>query len=211
MAEFSTWHSCSALASDACDLLCSRYLWSWACGAARQRTVPSCPFAWCWCVFGRVSALTVSFVGDNIQSSDPFSRICCLFFHLFTPYSMILLNYLGRKGTESGMVAGLTISVPWDAHKSAASMEEPLNWLLFNKFLTYSLCRAMIRSELKVSHTEKLCAEIDPYTAQCWTCKQFQLQCWTHYKLKVSVLSCPAFLLCGRPALLGELKKSVCL
>lgn len=60
---------------------------------------------------------------------------------------MLLLNYLARKGTESGMVAGLTISVPWDALKSSNSMEEPLNWLLFNKYLTNGLCRAVIRSD----------------------------------------------------------------
>ncbi|XP_026175092.1 phospholipase ABHD3-like isoform X2 [Mastacembelus armatus] len=58
---------------------------------------------------------------------------------------MLLLNYLARKGTDSGMVAGFTISVPWDAVKSSASMEEPLNWLLFNKFLTRGLCRAVTR------------------------------------------------------------------
>lgn len=59
---------------------------------------------------------------------------------------MLLLNYLGRKHTESGMVAGFTISVPWDAMKSSASMEEPLNWLLFNKYLTNGLCRAVTRN-----------------------------------------------------------------
>lgn len=59
---------------------------------------------------------------------------------------MLLLNYLGRKRTESGMVAGFTISVPWDAQKSSDSMEEPLNWLLFNKYLTSGLCRAVTRS-----------------------------------------------------------------
>ncbi|XP_061901995.1 phospholipase ABHD3-like [Entelurus aequoreus] len=58
---------------------------------------------------------------------------------------MILLNYLGRKGSESGMVAGLTISVPWDAQKSAISMEERLNWLLFNRQLTLGLCKAVLR------------------------------------------------------------------
>uniref|UniRef100_A0A3Q3F678 Abhydrolase domain containing 1 n=1 Tax=Labrus bergylta TaxID=56723 RepID=A0A3Q3F678_9LABR len=58
---------------------------------------------------------------------------------------MLLLNYLSRKRTESGMVAGLTISVPWDAQKSSDSMEEPLNWLLFNKYLTNGLCRAVTR------------------------------------------------------------------
>lgn len=58
---------------------------------------------------------------------------------------MLLLNYLARKRSESGMVAGFTISVPWNALKSATSMEEPLNWLLFNKYLTNGLCRAVTR------------------------------------------------------------------
>ncbi|XP_041814137.1 phospholipase ABHD3-like isoform X1 [Chelmon rostratus] len=58
---------------------------------------------------------------------------------------MILLNYLGHKGAESGMVAGFTISVPWDALKSSVSMEEPLNWLLFNTYLTRGLQDAVIR------------------------------------------------------------------
>ncbi|XP_061563157.1 phospholipase ABHD3-like isoform X1 [Cololabis saira] len=58
---------------------------------------------------------------------------------------MILLNYLARKRTESGMVAGITISVAFDALKSSESMEEPLNWLLFNQYLTRGLCRAVIR------------------------------------------------------------------
>ncbi|KAL6096091.1 abhd1 [Pungitius sinensis] len=58
---------------------------------------------------------------------------------------MLLLNYLARKRTDSGMVAGITISAPWNALKSAASMEEPLNWLLFNRYLTAGLCSAVTR------------------------------------------------------------------
>lgn len=58
---------------------------------------------------------------------------------------MILLNYLARKRTESGMVAGITISVAWDALKSSDSMEEPLNWLLFNKHLTSGLRQKVSR------------------------------------------------------------------
>uniref|UniRef100_A0A7N6B831 Phospholipase ABHD3 n=1 Tax=Anabas testudineus TaxID=64144 RepID=A0A7N6B831_ANATE len=58
---------------------------------------------------------------------------------------MLLLNYLARKRTQSGMVAGLTISVPFDAQESSVSMEEPLNWLLFNKILAMGLCRTVSR------------------------------------------------------------------
>uniref|UniRef100_A0A3Q3X639 Uncharacterized protein n=1 Tax=Mola mola TaxID=94237 RepID=A0A3Q3X639_MOLML len=81
---------------------------------------------------------------------------------------MLLLNYLARKGTESGMVAGLTISVPWNAHKSSDSMEEPLNWLLFNKYLTRGLCRAVIRHRKVL---EKV-ADID-YVLKAQTIREF--------------------------------------
>uniref|UniRef100_A0A3B4FM39 Phospholipase ABHD3-like n=1 Tax=Pundamilia nyererei TaxID=303518 RepID=A0A3B4FM39_9CICH len=59
--------------------------------------------------------------------------------------SMVLLNYLARKRTESGLVAGITISVPWDALKFSSSMEEPLNWLLFNRHITKSLHQILNR------------------------------------------------------------------
>uniref|UniRef100_A0A3P9LLV9 Abhydrolase domain containing 1 n=1 Tax=Oryzias latipes TaxID=8090 RepID=A0A3P9LLV9_ORYLA len=58
---------------------------------------------------------------------------------------MILLNYLARKRGDSGMVAGITISVAWDAIVSSNSLEKPLNWLLFNTYLTYGLRRAVSR------------------------------------------------------------------
>uniref|UniRef100_A0A8C5HH38 Phospholipase ABHD3 n=1 Tax=Gouania willdenowi TaxID=441366 RepID=A0A8C5HH38_GOUWI len=58
---------------------------------------------------------------------------------------MVLLNYLARKRSDSGLVAGFTTSVPWDALKSSVSMEEPLNCLLFNKHITYGLCSAVTR------------------------------------------------------------------
>lgn len=60
---------------------------------------------------------------------------------------MLLLNYLARKGPEAGMVAGFTVSVPWNAMKSTASLEEPLNWLLFNARLTRGLLGNTLRSE----------------------------------------------------------------
>ncbi|XP_054617931.1 phospholipase ABHD3-like isoform X2 [Dunckerocampus dactyliophorus] len=81
---------------------------------------------------------------------------------------MLLLNYLGRKGSESGIVAGLTVSVPWDALKSNASMEEHLNWLLFNKRLTHELCNAVL--SLPSGHS--------PGTAQCGAFGDIPR--WTH-------------------------------
>ncbi|MEQ2198052.1 hypothetical protein XENOCAPTIV_007048, partial [Xenoophorus captivus] len=72
---------------------------------------------------------------------------------------MILLNYLARKRTESGMVAGITISVAWDALKSSDSMEEPLNWLLFNKHLTHGLRQKVTRLCIQVYQTTVRCVD----------------------------------------------------
>uniref|UniRef100_A0A668AW90 Phospholipase ABHD3 n=1 Tax=Myripristis murdjan TaxID=586833 RepID=A0A668AW90_9TELE len=58
---------------------------------------------------------------------------------------MLLLNYLARKGSESGLVAGITLSVAWNTVESTASLEQPINWLLFNRHLTVNLCQAVNR------------------------------------------------------------------
>ncbi|XP_019726995.1 phospholipase ABHD3-like [Hippocampus comes] len=81
-------------------------------------------------------------VVQHVKSLYPQAPVFAVGFSLG---GMLLLNYLGRKGAESGLVAGLTVSVPWDALKSAQSMEEALNWLLFNTHLTRGLCRAVLR------------------------------------------------------------------
>ncbi len=51
-------------------------------------------------------------------------------------------------------------------------------------------------------------AETDPFTVQLWTGKQFQLQCWTDFPLRVSALSCPLMrVFRGRPAFLGDVNE----
>lgn len=56
---------------------------------------------------------------------------------------MLLLNYLARMGSEAGLVAGLTMSVSWDTLQSCASLEQPINRLLFNRHLAANLCRSI--------------------------------------------------------------------
>ncbi|KAM9496521.1 phospholipase ABHD3-like [Clarias gariepinus] len=58
---------------------------------------------------------------------------------------MLLLNYLARKGSDSKMIAGLTLSVIWNSFESSKSLEQPINKLLFNRHLTSNLCKAIIR------------------------------------------------------------------
>uniref|UniRef100_A0A668ARF3 Abhydrolase domain containing 1 n=1 Tax=Myripristis murdjan TaxID=586833 RepID=A0A668ARF3_9TELE len=73
----------------------------------------------------------------NIYEYSERSWLCSLI--------MLLLNYLARKGSESGLVAGITLSVAWNTVESTASLEQPINWLLFNRHLTVNLCQAVNR------------------------------------------------------------------
>ncbi|XP_069829396.1 protein ABHD1 isoform X2 [Dendropsophus ebraccatus] len=52
---------------------------------------------------------------------------------------MMLLNYLATIGHRSQLCAGLVFSTPWNVFLSTASLEQPLNYRLFNKSLVISL------------------------------------------------------------------------
>ncbi|NXG81075.1 ABHD1 protein, partial [Baryphthengus martii] len=58
---------------------------------------------------------------------------------------MQVLNYLGRRGQEAGLAAAMALCPSWDPSASAASLEQPLNALLFNQRLTTSLCQLVSR------------------------------------------------------------------
>ncbi|XP_028924982.1 phospholipase ABHD3 isoform X1 [Ornithorhynchus anatinus] len=52
---------------------------------------------------------------------------------------MLLLNYLGKTGSKTPLLAAATFSVGWNTFACAESLEKPLNWLLFNYYLTTCL------------------------------------------------------------------------
>ncbi|XP_072460472.1 phospholipase ABHD3 isoform X1 [Notamacropus eugenii] len=58
---------------------------------------------------------------------------------------MLLLNYLGKIGNKTPLMAAATFSVGWNTFASADSLEKPLNWLLFNYYLTSCLLSAVNR------------------------------------------------------------------
>ncbi|NXV88860.1 ABHD1 protein, partial [Calonectris borealis] len=58
---------------------------------------------------------------------------------------MQVLNYLGRRGQAAGLAAAMALSPGWDPCASTASLEKPLNALLFNQRLAASLCRLISR------------------------------------------------------------------
>ncbi|XP_055092601.2 phospholipase ABHD3 isoform X2 [Symphalangus syndactylus] len=54
-------------------------------------------------------------------------------------YRMLLLNYLGKIGSKTPLMAAATFSVGWNTFACSESLEKPLNWLLFNYYLTTCL------------------------------------------------------------------------
>ncbi|XP_070603720.1 phospholipase ABHD3 [Erythrolamprus reginae] len=58
---------------------------------------------------------------------------------------MLLLNYLGKTGEKTPLKAAAVFSAGWNAFESADSLEKPVNWLLFNYYLTSCLKSSITR------------------------------------------------------------------
>ncbi|XP_064410455.1 phospholipase ABHD3 isoform X2 [Latimeria chalumnae] len=83
-------------------------------------------------------------------------------------YRMLLLNYLARTGKDTPLRAAAVFSAGWDVFECSASLEKPLNWLLFNYYLTTCL-QASVNRHRQV--LEKL-FDID-YVMKAKTLKEF--------------------------------------
>ncbi|XP_030410854.1 protein ABHD1 isoform X7 [Gopherus evgoodei] len=76
---------------------------------------------------------------------------------------ILVLKYLAQRGHNTGLVAAMTLSVPWDTEDSSRSLEQPLNFLLFNRRLTANLChlvsrhRKVIAEKVDVEHVLQVC------------------------------------------------------
>ncbi|XP_064291066.1 phospholipase ABHD3 [Passer domesticus] len=58
---------------------------------------------------------------------------------------MLLLNYLGKTGRDTPLMAAAIFSAGWNVFESIESLEKPLNWLLFNYYLTTCLQSSISR------------------------------------------------------------------
>lgn len=76
----------------------------------------------------------------------PGSRLMVsVFLFLLSACSMLLLNYLGKAGRDTPLMAAAIFSAGWNVFESVESLEKPLNWLLFNYYLTTCLQSSISR------------------------------------------------------------------
>jgi abhydrolase domain-containing protein 1/3 len=83
-------------------------------------------------------------VVEHIHQRFPKCRICAVGVSLG---GMITTNYLVRmsmSNKDSGLHAGLVISIPYDSFKAADSLEKPVPCFLFNRFLTRKLQKLFV-------------------------------------------------------------------
>ncbi|EDO48789.1 predicted protein, partial [Nematostella vectensis] len=100
-------------------------------GGARLRT----PRAFC-----AANTEDLEFVISHIHNTYPGIPLIAVAVSLG---GIILTNYLSKFSGENfpGLLAAMTISVPWDLFRSADSLEEPVNSLLLNRHLANLLCK----------------------------------------------------------------------
>ncbi|MEE6464280.1 hypothetical protein FKM82_006223 [Ascaphus truei] len=58
---------------------------------------------------------------------------------------MLLLNYLGDTGQQTPLLGAAVFSAGWEVFESAVVLEKPINWILFNYYLTTCLQASIIR------------------------------------------------------------------
>ncbi|KAM4705978.1 phospholipase ABHD3 [Rhinophrynus dorsalis] len=58
---------------------------------------------------------------------------------------MLLLNYLGKAGRQTPLIGAAAFSAGWEVFESAIVLEKPINWIMFNYYLTTCLLEAVNR------------------------------------------------------------------
>lgn len=105
--------------------------------------------------------------------------------------AVILFNYLARLGKDVGLCAGMCVSVVWDLLESASSLEKPLNWLFYNKYLAHLLVKKiesqshMFKDNYDMEQVLK-CRTIREFDEH-FTSKQFGYKSSDHYYTDASI------------------------
>lgn len=101
----------------------------------------------------------VEFVIHHLNVSKPGIPIVAVAISLG---GIILSNYLVKMGKSkpTGLLAAMTVSVPWNTFKSSDSLEEPLNWFMFNRYLTNCL-HGLVRNHQHMAAKAGVTHQID--------------------------------------------------
>uniref|UniRef100_A0A3B3QZN6 Abhydrolase domain containing 3, phospholipase n=1 Tax=Paramormyrops kingsleyae TaxID=1676925 RepID=A0A3B3QZN6_9TELE len=70
-------------------------------------------------------------------------------------YRMLLATYLGRVGKDTCLQGAAVFSAGWDVFESTASLERPLNHLLFNWYLVSCLKKSVFENVIDINHVMK--------------------------------------------------------
>ncbi|XP_022101459.1 phospholipase ABHD3-like isoform X2 [Acanthaster planci] len=85
----------------------------------------------------------LEFVIKRIHSSHPDAPVIAVGVSIG---GIILFNYLAKVGEDTPLVAAMTISVAWNTMLSTESLEKPVNFILFNRFLAKELTNVLARN-----------------------------------------------------------------
>ncbi|NXC19085.1 ABHD3 Phospholipase, partial [Corythaeola cristata] len=113
---------------------------------------------------------------------------------------MLLLNYLGKTGRDTPLMAAAIFSAGWNVFESVESLEKPLNWLLFNYYLTTCL-QSYISRNLKQEVLESIVKTVRLLNSDPNQPFSMKILGWLGIHLfldhRVNAVGCKPLFLCG--------------
>ncbi len=95
-----------------------------------------------------------------LQLTMKYGTIVLILLNISLISRCIMTHYLAEiADSPTQMIGAFIISVPWNVFLSTSSLEQPLNWLLFNRHLTQKLVK-MVEKYVHLLHLIVCCFAI---------------------------------------------------